>query len=197
VRWVTWSPYEPASVCSTLRLVAADSYSLKEVAERLGVSKRTLQRRIREGAFPRRFLAPGRHGLETRIPAADVRTALDAGHEPLSAQLVPKSALALAGSASALSPADLESVREAALSIARHERETLLLLFRESLDAQAQESAQLRDQLAMVTRSVDRLRQRVEESLETRPQDGAPASSDSGARLLGEIEALLARLPRP
>src|SRR5688572_8394939 len=54
-----------------------ESYTLREVAELLGVSKRTLQRRIRDGAFPGRFLAPGRHGLETRIPAEDVQRALD------------------------------------------------------------------------------------------------------------------------
>jgi excisionase family DNA binding protein len=55
----------------------ADSYSLREVAELLGVSKRTLQRRIQEGAFPGRFLAAGRHGLETRIPAEDLERALE------------------------------------------------------------------------------------------------------------------------
>jgi excisionase family DNA binding protein len=57
--------------------MASDNYSLREVAELLGVSKRTLQRRIQEGAFPGRFLAPGRHGLETRIPSEDVQRALD------------------------------------------------------------------------------------------------------------------------
>lgn len=57
--------------------MAGDSYTLREVAELLGVSKRTLQRRIQEGAFPNRFFAPGRHGMETRIPAKDVRRVLD------------------------------------------------------------------------------------------------------------------------
>jgi excisionase family DNA binding protein len=57
--------------------MADDSYTLREVAELLGVSKRTLQRRIQEGAFPKRFLSPGRHGLETRIPAEDVRRVLE------------------------------------------------------------------------------------------------------------------------
>lgn len=54
----------------------AESYTLREVAEALGLSKRTLQRRIQEGAFPGRFLAAGRHGLETRVPAEDVERAL-------------------------------------------------------------------------------------------------------------------------
>src|SRR5688572_8999471 len=57
--------------------MAEDSYTLREVAELLGVSKRNLQRRIQEGAFPSRFLSPGRHGLETRIPAEDVRRVLE------------------------------------------------------------------------------------------------------------------------
>lgn len=54
-----------------------ESYTLREVSELLGVSKRTLQRRIQEGAFPGRFLAPGRHGLETRIPAGEVQRVLE------------------------------------------------------------------------------------------------------------------------
>ncbi len=58
----------------------ADSYTLREVAEILGVSKRTLQRRMREGAFPGRFLSPGRHGLETRIPAEDLSEVLQDLH---------------------------------------------------------------------------------------------------------------------
>ena len=57
--------------------MADDSYTLREVAELLGVSKRSLQRRIQEGAFPNRFLRPGRHGLETRIPAEDVRRVME------------------------------------------------------------------------------------------------------------------------
>lgn len=50
----------------------ADSYSLREVAELLGLSKRALQRRIEEGAFPGRFTVAGRNGLETRVPASEV-----------------------------------------------------------------------------------------------------------------------------
>lgn len=54
-----------------------DSYTLREVADLLGVSKRTLQRRIQEGAFPGRFLAAGRHGLEMRIPIGEVEQAME------------------------------------------------------------------------------------------------------------------------
>lgn len=57
--------------------MAAESYTLREAAELLGMSKRTLQRRIQEGAFPGRFLASGRNGLETRIPSEDVKNALE------------------------------------------------------------------------------------------------------------------------
>jgi hypothetical protein len=56
--------------------MAADSYTLPEVAEILGVSQRTLQRRIQEGAFPGRFIVLGRHGPETRLPADEVERAL-------------------------------------------------------------------------------------------------------------------------
>ena len=55
--------------------MSSESYSLAEVAELLGVSKRTLQRQIRDGAFPGRFLAPSPHGMEMRIPATDVARA--------------------------------------------------------------------------------------------------------------------------
>lgn len=55
----------------------ADSYSLREVAELLGLSRRALQRRIEEGAFPGRFTAAGRSGLETRVPSEDVERELE------------------------------------------------------------------------------------------------------------------------
>jgi hypothetical protein len=56
----------------------ADSYSLREVAELLGLSKRALQRRIEEGAFPGRFTVAGRNGLETRVPSSEVDREADA-----------------------------------------------------------------------------------------------------------------------
>jgi hypothetical protein len=55
----------------------ADSYSLREVAEILGLSRRALQQRIEQGAFPGRFTAAGRSGLETRVPSEDVERELE------------------------------------------------------------------------------------------------------------------------
>jgi hypothetical protein len=55
----------------------ADSYSLREVAEILGLSRRALQQRIEQGAFPGRFTAAGRNGLETRVPGEDVERELE------------------------------------------------------------------------------------------------------------------------
>lgn len=55
----------------------ADSYSLREVAELLGLSRKALQQRIEQGAFPGRFTAAGRSGLETRVPAEEVERELD------------------------------------------------------------------------------------------------------------------------
>ncbi|MCK6546509.1 helix-turn-helix domain-containing protein [Myxococcota bacterium] len=57
--------------------MAGDSYSLREASDLLGVSPRVLQRRIQEGAFPGRFLAPGRQGLETRLPTEEVDRAVE------------------------------------------------------------------------------------------------------------------------
>jgi hypothetical protein len=57
--------------------MASESYSLREASELLGVSPRVLQRRIQEGAFPGRYLAPGRQGLETRLPAVEVDRAAE------------------------------------------------------------------------------------------------------------------------
>jgi len=183
--------------------VSDDSYTLKEVAELLGVSKRTLQRRIREGAFPHKFLAPGRHGLETRIPAGDVRLLLEAGRaqDSIAANrtLVPQStALALTGG---LTAGDLETVRETVIALARQERESVLQLVQQSLDAQEQEAAALRSQIASVQSAVDRLRRRLEAWIEapSAPYPSDPPSTrsdDYGSSLLGEIEALLSRLPR-
>lgn len=55
----------------------ADSYSLREVAELLGLSRKALQQRIEQGAFPGRFTASGRGGLETRVPAEEVERELE------------------------------------------------------------------------------------------------------------------------
>ena len=53
-----------------------ESYSLREVAELLGVDYATLERRVREGAFPGRFVVEGPSGPEMRVPVADVERAV-------------------------------------------------------------------------------------------------------------------------
>lgn len=187
-----------------------ESYTLREVSELLGVSKRTLQRRIREGAFPGRFLAPGRHGLETRIPAEDVRRALEdlsRAHESPAEPELRMSTLMPArelqeshtpgmGMATALTQRDLETVRDAVLAIVREDRERLIGVLREAFEVKDREVAALRTQVAAVMAAVERVRQVVEAA----PAGGvsgpsAPASSDEG-QVLRELEAIEAMLSR-
>ncbi len=170
--------------------MADDSYTLREVAELLGVSKRTLQRRIQEGAFPNRFLSPGRHGLETRIAADDVRrllddlrrhgreqprtTAMSVRPQPLDS-LVPSyepAPLDHISSApiveNALTQTDLESLRDTMLTVVREEREMFLAAVRSALTLRDRGIATLKDELAdmrtlieNVRAGVDRLERRV------------------------------------
>lgn len=136
----------------------AASYSLKEVADLLGVSKRTLQRRIREGAFPGRFLAPGPHGLELRIPADDVKTALESARpdeRPLPTIL--PSHFANQPQPESL---DLEALRDAVLAIAREDRSALISSLESALAARDQEVAALRQEIA---RLADLIRTLIEQ----------------------------------
>ncbi len=48
------------------------SYSLKESAEFLGISKRTLQRKLKDGFFPGRFLTDTKFGMQIRIPRSEL-----------------------------------------------------------------------------------------------------------------------------
>lgn len=185
-----------------------ESYTLQEVAELLGVSKRTLQRRIREGAFPGRFLSPGPHGLETRIPADDVRRALDdtrpdvehenrsmlVRHEPRPAS-------------SALTTSDLEAVRDAVIAITRSDRDALLEAVRDAITSRDREIAAMRAQLGSLQGSVERLRHRIEAWTEA-PAPAPPSSTrdsrrpsvatpDLGAALLDDIEEMLSQLSGP
>lgn len=176
----------------------SDSYTLREVAELLGVSKRTLQRRIREGAFPGRFLAPGRHGLEMRIPAADVLEALDAlryaGEESVPgtgaaephamATVTPSRELADArGSTSppaALSHSDLVSLRDATLAIVREDRERFLETVREMLGTRDRQLADIHVQLSEITRALRRVQRRLRVRAAT-PRGRSPSAWESPA----------------
>lgn len=180
-----------------------ESYTLQEVAELLGVSKRTLQRRLRDGAFPSRFLAPGPHGLETRIPAADVRRALEDARS-----LVPDPS-AMSGlvraapvAPQAIAAADLEAVRDVVLTITRSERESFLAAIREVSAARESELAGLRRQLAAVHGAVEALRGRIETWLSDTPpaleplSRGEGSSADLGRAVLADIDELLAQVRR-
>ena len=50
------------------------SYSLKESAEFLRISKRTLQRKLKDGFFPGRFLTDTKFGMQIRIPRSELIT---------------------------------------------------------------------------------------------------------------------------
>ncbi len=193
-----------------------DSYTLREVAELLGVSKRTLQRRIREGAFPGRYLAPGRHGLETRIPAEEVQQALDDLRGVPVQSMVPHPARTVSpapaftdsvvpydsrGPSSSLTTSDLESLRDAMIAIVREDRETFLATVQNALVARDRELNAIRGQLAGLHTAFDRLRTRVEATALSAPP-AAPTSNgrDAGFDVesvieeIDEIERLLANL---
>lgn len=196
-----------------------DSYTLREVAELLGVSKRTLQRRIREGAFPRRFLSPGRHGMETRIPAADVHAALDELSTP-DRSMVPTrfrdgatippardltDALVPYG-ASALTPHGIEALQTSVLEVVRDEREAFLAAVRDALASRDAEVLALRGQMGALQAAFDRLRRQLEGAAQveaavgrsggeaTEQSRGADAPAFDVAALLREIDEIEALL---
>lgn len=163
--------------------MAEESYTLAEVAELLGMSKRTLQRRIQEGAFPGRYLAPGVAGLEMRIPAADVVRAQRELAREANAQatrtLAPApiderqdSLLPTRGSDVAISSAPifrdslqhgaLEEVRAVVVDLVREEREMFLNAVRDALVVRDRELSELRAEIAQLRGSVDLVRGVVE-----------------------------------
>ncbi len=160
--------------------MSQESYSLKEVAELLGMSRRTLQRHLQEGAFPGRFLALGSDGLEIRVPGEDVRQLLEGerGASPPSSAYtmpipgrlseldsmvpyrpqVPEPVSAPPLYTSALTHSDLESLRDAMLAIVREERESFMGAVRDALVARDREIDRLRETVAGLRQSVDGMR---------------------------------------
>lgn len=191
--------------------MSQESYSLKEVAELLGMSRRTLQRHLQEGAFPGRFLALGSDGLEIRVPAEDVRQLLEgergvsaasAYTMPIPGRLseldsmvpyrpqVPEPVSAPPLYASALTHSDLESLRDAMLAIVREERESFLGAVREALVARDREIERLRETVAGLRASMDGMRGGLE-AVERRVSAAWQASEVrpwSWAEALGGLE---------
>jgi len=164
--------------------MAEDSYSLREVAELLGVNKRALQRRIQEGAFPGRYLAPGIGGLEMRIPAADV----DRARRQLAREAQPEPTATLAptpmqgrqdsllpyrqGEVETISSAPIyrestervqvEELRSVIADLVREEREMFLGAVRDALIVRDREVAELRRDIGSLRDSVEAMRAGVE-----------------------------------
>jgi len=178
--------------------MSGDSYTLREVAELLGVSKRTLQRRMKEGAFPRRFLAPGRHGLETRIPADDVARALEdlrgggvgfAAPLPVPAE-VTDSLLPVAREVG-VAAADPGALRAIVAEVLREERTEFLEVVRTAVALQHSALLDLNTKLAEIHVALERLRASLA---------GGPAGAPAPRRVevehvlqeIDEIERMLA-----
>ena len=191
--------------------MSQESFSLKEVAELLGMSRRTLQRHLQEGAFPGRFLALGGDGLEIRVPAEDVRQLLEGERAatpasaytmPIPGRLsdldsmvpyrpqVPEPVSAPPLYTSTLTHSDLESLRDAMLAIVREERESFLGAVRDALVARDREIERLRETVAGLRASVDGMRGGLE-AVERRVNAAWQASEVrpwSWAEALGGVE---------
>ncbi len=95
--------------------MSTESYTLRQVAELLGLTRRALQQRIHAGAFPGRFLAMGPDGPEMHVPARDVEQLLEAsrgrGRDWVEATQVDQQARSLPpGQASLIGPRDDDEV---------------------------------------------------------------------------------------
>lgn len=145
--------------------MAEQSYTLQETASRLGISRRALQRRIQDGEFPERFLAPGPHGPELRIPASALsqeapserpRGALVPAPTPTPTAIGPAPDWGLtelpaskpAPLPSSLTHTDLESLRDAVIAIVREEREVFLASMQSVLDGRDAPVEQVERQLS-------------------------------------------------
>ena len=200
--------------------MAGESYTLREVAELLGVSKRTLQRRIKDGAFPRRFLSPGRHGLETRIPSEDVQQALQdlqqqtrypkfaVSQAPASPAAKPSpqtvtppypSSVTEYSSSVSMTVSDLENFRESMLEAVREEREAFLDTLRSALTARDRELDGLREQVSQLESVIVVLQDKLQTQFDSQPRLEAPdqapsllpARIDSGSDVSEDVQSVL------
>ena len=192
--------------------MSAESYSLAEVAELLGVSKRTLQRQIRDGAFPGRFLAPSAHGMEMRIPAVDIvqaggsperlpaRSANDSGWS--AGQLATLSSLPTRDNA-VLSPADVQGLRDGLMALIREERAVFLAEVRAVVERRdevhASELQAVRETLQSLVHEVSEVKTEVKSWDDARRGAWAEAIGGKASELdvdgllseLSELEAML------
>lgn len=146
-----------------------ESYSLREVAELLGVDYATLERRVREGAFPGRFVVNGPNGPQMRIPATDVERLTGIGRAPEWRQrrgaesLVPYpasevdsiSSVPVQRAVSSLSRSDLESLRDAFVAAVRTEREWMIESVQEALAERDRTIDELRQEMSSMRRAVE------------------------------------------
>lgn len=148
-----------------------ESYSLREVAELLGVDYATLERRVREGAFPGRFVVEGPSGPEMRVPVADVERLTGVGRPASSwrpgrrpmESLVPYPASEVESISSVpghrvvsgLSRSDLETLRDAFVSAIRSEREWMIESMQEALAERDRTIYELRQEMGSMRRAVE------------------------------------------
>jgi len=156
--------------------MSSESYSLAEVAELLGISKRTLQRQIRDGAFPGRFLAPSPHGMEMRIPASDVAqvgngstsgTTSSISTEWPERQLATISAVPTTGSALPVPVSEIDDLKDELRQVLQEERALLLSEVRAMLEEQVPASntdmTELKGAVDSIAREVRELRRSMHE----------------------------------
>ena len=143
-------------------MTTKDSYSLQEVAERLGISRRTLQRRIKEGEFPRRRLEQTKSGWETRIDANDVEDALR--RESGSYYSADRRRGSQDGSS--LSREDLEWLSSTFLQAVHEERQVFLDAIREISETRSYEFKALESHIEKLEQTVESLQDKLQNPMD-------------------------------
>jgi|GEM_PF-5204813 len=158
------------------------SYSLQEVAERLGISRRTLQRRIKEGEFPRRRLQQTKSGWETRIDAIDVEEAL---HRE-SGSYYSNGGRRGPQDGSSLSREDLEWLSSTFLKAVHDERQVFLDAIREISEARSFEFKALESHIEKLEQTIESLQDKLQDPMDVPMLLDAPIPNAS--RLPAVIE---------
>ncbi len=180
--------------------MAVSSYNLDQAAHMLGVSRGALQKKLLQGGFPGRFLAPGAQGPELRLPAREVEKARGSVVEM--APRVEAPIVEPPRAPSGLTSNDLEVLRDALLAIVREEREVFLGALRDWWGGRESELKFLREELAGLRRAAE-AQHDVLERLERRGESRRPelAEVELGTvdvegmlRELGELEVLIGGL---